>query len=41
MVGGWASNGGVSDDYGGGLKPSTLYREIRKVKYPGLDLGHL
>ena len=40
-LGGWAGNGGVSETYGGGLKASTLAREIAKVKYPGLDLRHL
>jgi hypothetical protein len=25
--------------YGSGFKASTLAREIRKVKYPGLDLA--
>ena len=41
VLGGWAGGAGASDIYGGGLRPSTLYREIRKVKYPGLDLSHL
>ena len=40
-LGGWAGNGGVSETYGAGLKPSTLARAIAKVKYPGLDLRHL
>ena len=38
-LGGWA--GGIEETYGGGLKASTLAREIAKVRYPGLDLGHL
>ncbi len=39
-LGGWAGNGGVSETYGGGLKASTLAREVAKVRYD-LDLGHL
>jgi len=38
-LGGWA--GGIEETYGGGLKATTLAREIAKVKYPGLDLRHL
>ena len=38
-LGGWA--GGIEETYGGGLKASTLAREIAKVGYPGLDLDHL
>ncbi len=38
-LGGWA--GGIEETYGGGLKASTLAREIAKMRYPGLDLGHL
>ena len=38
-LGGWA--GGIEETYGGGLKATTLAREIAKVKYPGLDLDHL
>ena len=41
VLGGSARNGGVSDDYGGGLRPATLYREICRVKYPDLSLSHL
>jgi integrase len=40
QLGGWAG-GKTDDDYGKGLKASTLYREIEKVAYPGLDLSHL
>lgn len=40
-VGGWAGGGGTADMYGGGLRPSTLARWVRKIKYPGLDLTHL
>ncbi len=40
-LGGWAGNGGTEEIYGGGLKASTLAREIAKVKYPGLELDHL
>ena len=39
-MGGWKS-GGTEELYGGGLRPSTLAREIAKVLYPGLDLSHL
>ena len=38
-IGGWAA-GGTEETYGGGLRPRTLLREIRKVRYD-LDLGHL
>lgn len=34
-------DGGAEDDYESGLKPSTSYKEICKVSYPELDLGHL
>lgn len=40
QLGGWAG-GRTDDDYGKGLRASTLYREIEKVAYPGLDLSHL
>ena len=40
-LGGWAGNGGTEEIYGGGLKASTLAREVARVRYPGLDLGHL
>ena len=39
-LGGWAAHG-TDDQYGAGLQPSTLAREIAKVTYPGLDLSHL
>ena len=39
-MGGWKS-GGTEELYGGGLRPSTLAREIAKVRYEGLDLSHL
>ncbi len=38
-LGGWA--GGIEETYGGGLKATTLAREIAKIRYPGLDLGRL
>lgn len=41
QLGGWARRQGTSDDYGRGLKPSTLYKHICKIKYDGLDLSHL
>lgn len=40
-LGGWAGNGGAEDDYGGGLRARTLYEEICKIGYDGLDLSHL
>jgi len=40
-LGGWAGNAGAEEGYGAGLRPSTLYREISKIAYPGLDLSHL
>ena len=40
QLGGWSGQG-THADYGRGLKPSTLYRHICKVKYDGLDLSHL
>ena len=40
VLGGWAS-GRTEDNYGAGLKPSTLASEIAKIDYPGLDLRHL
>lgn len=41
-LGGWSrDSGGEEANYGKGLKPSTLYREIQKIDYPGLDLSHL
>jgi integrase len=39
-LGGWKA-GGTEEIYGGGLRPSTLAREIAKVRYEGLDLSHL
>ncbi len=39
-LGGWSS-GRTEDDYGSGLRASTLAREIEKVGYEGLDLSHL
>ena len=37
-LGGWAGNGGTADDYGGGLKPKTLLRWVKKIEYPDLVL---
>ena len=34
-------SGGTEEIYGSGLRPSTLTREIAKVRYSGLDLRHL
>lgn len=39
-LGGWSS-GSTEDDYGAGTRPSTLAREIAKVRYEGLDLTKL
>jgi integrase len=39
-MGGWKS-GGTEELYGGGLRPSTLARELAKVRYEGLDLSHV
>ncbi len=39
-LGGWAGSGVADTVYGGGLRPSTLAREIRKVRYD-VDLSHL
>ena len=39
-LGGWSA-GGTEEIYGGGLRPSTLAREIAKIRYEGLDLSHL
>lgn len=39
-LGGWSS-GSTEDDYGSGTRPSTLAREIAKIRYEGFDLGHL
>ena len=39
-LGGW-STGGTEEIYGGGLRASTLSREIAKVQYPDMDLSHL
>ncbi len=40
-LGGWAGQGVADQVYGGGLRPRTLAKEIRKIRYPGLDLTHL
>ena len=37
---GWAS-GRTEDDYGSGLKASTLAKDIEAVRYPDIDLSHL
>jgi integrase len=39
-LGGWAS-GRVEDQYGSGLRASTLAKDIRAIGYPGLNLSHL
>ncbi|MGZ3250334.1 MAG: hypothetical protein ACXWIW_12095, partial [Croceibacterium sp.] len=43
-LGGWTSPSGfaaVGDSYGNGFDPSVLVDEIKKVRYPGLDLLNL
>jgi integrase len=40
-LGGWASGGSTSDDYGSWFTPERLYRAIQAVRYDGLDLSHL
>jgi hypothetical protein len=40
QLGGWAG-GRTDDDYGNGMRPSSLYAEIAKLRYEGLDLSHL
>jgi integrase len=39
-LGGWAATE-TQEEYGAGLRPKTLYNEICKVRYEGLDLSHL
>ena len=39
-MGGWAS-GATDDNYGSGLRASTLARDIEAVRYEGLNLSHL
>jgi integrase len=39
-LGGWRA-GGTEEIYGGGLKASTLARELAHIRYDGLDLGPL
>jgi integrase len=41
LLGGWSRGEGADAGYGDGLRPSTLAREIGKVRYPDLDLSHL
>jgi hypothetical protein len=40
-LGGWASGGNTSDDYGSGFTPERLYGAIKVVRYDGLHLSHL
>lgn len=41
-MGGWRRDSeGEEAIYGKGLKATTLYREIEKAGYAGLDLKHL
>lgn len=39
-LGGW-TGGATDDDYGNGLKASTLAKDIELIRYDGLDLSHL
>jgi uncharacterized protein YjbK len=39
-LGGW-STGRTEDDYGKGLRASTLAKAMEAVRYPQLDLSHL
>jgi len=41
LLGGWRGGGGIEDDYGNARLARALYEEIKKVRYPGLDLSHL
>lgn len=42
LLGGWASgNKAVNKSYGSGYEPDQLYKYVKEVSYPGLDLGHL
>lgn len=38
---GWEAGSGMQAHYGQGFDASTLFEEIEKVTYPGLDLSHL
>ena len=38
-LGGWTT-GRTEDNYGSGLRASTLAKDIEAVSYPGLDLTH-
>ncbi len=40
QLGGWSS-GTTDENYGSGLKASSLYAAISKLGYPSLDLSHL
>lgn len=40
-LGGWSGSGSADELYGSGLRPSTLAKEIAKLRYDGLDLSHL
>lgn len=40
-LGGWTSDTSAASNYGQGPKPRMLLEALRKVAYPGLDLGHL
>lgn len=40
QLGGWSSDA-TDDDYGEGLGPRDLYRELCEIKFEGLDLSHI
>lgn len=40
-ISGWSQGNDTSDNYGSGYKAHTLYDEIVKIEYEGLDLRHL
>ena len=42
LLGGWASgNKAVHQDYGKGYTPDRLFKYVKKIDFPGLDLSHL
>lgn len=40
-IGGWATTGDTIDNYGKGYMPDHLFKYVKKVSYPNLDLSHL
>lgn len=42
LLGGWSSgNKAVHQNYGKGYTPDRLFKYVKKISYPGLDLSHL